>query len=121
MAIKLRLDFFDDVVINAVDSRCSKDAIQESDIRLQWDPDHDPKGQKCARRAIQLGLRGEALIKMASGEVILHIVDLTDFVITQRDNSSEISKWADLLVPVERPYTMNPIMPFKGYVRHIEP
>ena len=111
LAIKLRRDFFDYIVRNAVDSqRSSKTDIQSSDIRLQWDPDHFPNGQKCARRAIQLGLRGKELMKMASGEVVLSIIDLTDFVITQRNNSSEISKWTDLLIPIERPYPMNPIL-----------
>ena len=28
-------------------------------VRLQWDPDHDPEGGKCERRAIQLGLKGQ--------------------------------------------------------------
>jgi hypothetical protein len=38
-----------------------KQAVQESDVRLQWDPDHDPRGEKLPRRAIQLGLRGDVL------------------------------------------------------------
>ncbi len=29
----------------------------DSDVRLQWDPDHKPDGSKETRRAIQLGLR----------------------------------------------------------------
>jgi len=31
-------------------------------VRLQWDPDHSPKGEKLARRAIQLGLKGKVCI-----------------------------------------------------------
>ena len=30
-------------------------------VRLQWDPDHDPRGDKLRRRAIQLGLRREVI------------------------------------------------------------
>ena len=33
--------------------------IEKSDVRLQWDPDHDPFGAHQLRRAIQLGLRNE--------------------------------------------------------------
>ena len=29
------------------------------EVRLQWDPDHTPEYTKCARRAIQLGLKGQ--------------------------------------------------------------
>ena len=36
-----------------------------SEVRLQWDPDHDPHGRPLARRALQLGLRGEALTSRA--------------------------------------------------------
>ena len=33
--------------------------IEKSEVRLQWDPDHDPFGAHQQRRAIQLGLRNE--------------------------------------------------------------
>ena len=32
---------------------------QDIMVRLQWDPDHTPCGDKLARRAIQLGLKGQ--------------------------------------------------------------
>ena len=34
----------------------------KSDVRLQWDPDHFPKGESHKRRAIQLGLRNKVHI-----------------------------------------------------------
>jgi hypothetical protein len=34
-----------------------QDQVKESSVRLQWDPDHDPFGNKLERRAIQIGLR----------------------------------------------------------------
>jgi hypothetical protein len=40
-------------------------AVARSSVRLQWDPDHDPSGAKAERRAIQLGLRGDALARYA--------------------------------------------------------
>lgn len=57
-------------------------AIKASDVRLQWDPDHDPYGAKRERRAIQLGMRGEIQRKFAM-EWVLSIEDITDFVLEQ--------------------------------------
>ena len=74
-------------------------------MRLQWDPDHGPMGGKCARRAIQLGLKKEWSEGLASGEEVLQIIDMTSFVITQRENiSMDMRKM--LMVPVERPYVI---------------
>jgi hypothetical protein len=36
--------------------------MRNSDVRLQWDLDHSPAGGKLARKAIQLGLRGDTLL-----------------------------------------------------------
>jgi Domain of unknown function (DUF4291) len=54
-------------------------AINRSDVRLQWDPDHDPYGGKLPRRAIQLGLRGAMLAAFGQRE-ILEVIDMTGFV-----------------------------------------
>ena len=61
-------------------------AVADSAVRLQWDPDHDPAGHPVERRAIQLGLRGAAL--RAYGEQLVQsIEDVTAFVIAQRDHA----------------------------------
>ncbi len=52
-------------------------------IRLQWDPDHEPNGDKHTRKAIQLGIKGEMLEEFGK-EMICEIIDLTDFVNEQR-------------------------------------
>ena len=70
----------------------------------QWDPDHTPSGGKCGRRAIQLGLRKEWAFQFAGGENILKIADVTAFVALQRQFASSPETWADLRVPIERPY-----------------
>jgi hypothetical protein len=75
-------------------------AVRGSEVRLQWDPDHGPGGDKLERRAIQLGLRGETLRRYAR-EWILDIEDISDFVAAQR----AIVRDRDALVtPVERVY-----------------
>ncbi|WP_158598549.1 DUF4291 family protein [Achromobacter sp. K91] len=53
--------------------------VEQSEVRLQWDPDHDPTCDVVERRAIQLGLRGEMLKRYAQLEVV-SIQDITEFV-----------------------------------------
>lgn len=57
--------------------------LVESPVRLQWDSDHDPAGSEQERRAIQLGLAGDALRRYAK-EWIVRIEDISDFVSQQR-------------------------------------
>jgi len=40
-------------------------AVAQSEVRLQWDPDHSPSGSKLQRRAIPLGLGGSDLARYA--------------------------------------------------------
>ena len=71
LAIRLRRVFFDElmrlVVPSSFDSKRFatqeewRAAVAASEVRLQWDPDHDPSGKPIERRAVQLGLRGAAL------------------------------------------------------------
>jgi hypothetical protein len=74
-------------------------AIQSSDVRLQWDPDHDPTGKPLERRAIQLGLRGKTLEQYATMWPV-RIEDITTMVQSQHQRISEPH---ELLIPDERP------------------
>ena len=71
-------------------------------MRLQWDPDHLPNGGKCERRAIQLGLRGEALESYGKREAV-EVIDVSGFVAEQRAN---IESWKSgtLMTPTEGVY-----------------
>jgi uncharacterized protein DUF4291 len=110
LAVRLNRSFFDELLQAAVPSSYEQstypsrqdwaEAVQNSDVRLQWDPDHDPAGRPLERRALQLGLRGRALQRYATDEIV-SITDLTDFVIEQRDR---LSAPATLLMPEERVY-----------------
>lgn len=57
-----------------------KAALEKSSVRLQWDPDHNPYGDKLDRRAVQLGLRG-TLLKTFATDWIISIQDITNFVL----------------------------------------
>ena len=62
LGLRLRRRFFDGLLARAVASSWDrsdhetheqwKAAIERSDVRLQWDPDHDPLGTPVRRRAI---------------------------------------------------------------------
>ena len=77
-----------------------RESVKSSDVRVQWDPDHGPLGEKLSRRALQLGLRGRTLERFAEEE-ISPIRDISEFVAVQRANRSAPE---NLMVPVEQPY-----------------
>ncbi len=112
LAVRLKRKFFDNLLAQAVPSSFdpstheSSDvwasAVANSDVRLQWDPDHLPTGEKSERRAIQLGLRGSALESYGKCEIV-QIIDMTAFVAEQRSN---IREWQNgkLITPTEYVY-----------------
>jgi hypothetical protein len=112
LAIRLKRRAFDEILAAAVHSTFNvevyrtheawKAAVAQSDVRLQWDPDHGPNGAPLNRRAIQLGLHGEILRRYAN-EWIIEIVDVSDFVSEQRSNvgSSRLMTPAESVYPVE--------------------
>lgn len=113
LAVRIRRAFFERLLALAVpsafgasrysDEAAWRRAIEASDVRLQWDPDHDPSGDKLERRAIQLGLRGEVLRQYANTE-ILSVADMTPFVAEQRVFSRR-GAWGQLVTPQESVYT----------------
>jgi hypothetical protein len=78
------------------DEQTWKNALANSGVRLQWDPDHDPEGNKLERKAIQIGLKGK-ILEAFHADYLLQIEDITPFVTAQREN-----RGAKLLVPIER-------------------
>lgn len=111
LAIHLKMDAFKKYLTNAVYSsydesmEISKDewenAVKESSVRLQWDPDHDPFGKKLERRAIQIGLRNEFAQSFSKEDIIL-IEDISDFVKSQFQLilNNDLN---NLMIPVEKP------------------
>lgn len=75
---------------------------RRSDVRLQWDPDHGPRGGKLERRAIQLGLR-RATLRAFAEDWCRGIEDITPFVHAQRTfvDSRQLDR---LETPLERVY-----------------
>jgi Domain of unknown function (DUF4291) len=108
LAVRLKRAGFDAILSQAVASTYHasgfgsredwQHAVIRSDVRLQWDPDHDPKGNKQTHRALQLGLRGDTLRRYATSW-ILEIEDITTFVREQAPQPYET-----LLLPREEIY-----------------
>lgn len=84
------------------DKQTWESAVKHSEVRLQWDPDHDPHGAAQERRAIQLGLRGSVLEQFAD-EWIVEITDLSDWV-KQQHRHVVSHDLKSLHIPRERPY-----------------
>jgi hypothetical protein len=112
LAVRIRRTGFDHILRSAVSSSFDpavyrsteswQTALQGSDARLQWDPDHDPFGTPLTRRAIQLGLRGK-LLASYTREWLIDIDDITPMVIEQREFAAK-QAWSRLLVPEEKIY-----------------
>jgi len=112
LAVRLRRSFIDMLLKQAVPTSFAparfqneaewKTAVERSDVRLQWDPEHLPTGEKCERRAIQLGLRGDTLDAYGKREIV-EIIDISEFVAEQRTRAGNWQS-GGLHTPVEQVY-----------------
>ncbi len=111
LAIWLARAAFDDMLAAAIpshfDARLYPDeaawqrALDAAEVIVQWDPDYSLRGIKEVRRkAIQLGLRGAALRRVAA-EWIIAVEDITSLV---REMDQVRHEEALLLLPAERVY-----------------
>ncbi|MBA2540749.1 MAG: DUF4291 domain-containing protein [Deltaproteobacteria bacterium] len=125
LAVWLARAAFDDILALAVPSSFDDDRyvdraawqadVAGSDVRLQWDPDHDPHGRPVTRRAVQLGLRGDALASYARAQGaretvsrawIRKIEDVTPFV---KEQHARLQRGISMLeTPAERVYPCLP-------------
>lgn len=112
LAITIKKSFFNEILAAAAYSSFNSDVystreewqhdINNSEVRLQWDPDHDLYGNKQERRAIQLGMKGKIMERYAKDEIV-KIADITCFVKEQR-SAMEFKKLELLSVPFEQLY-----------------
>jgi len=111
LAIHLKLEAFKRYLESAVYSSFNdelgisreewQNQVKGSSVRLQWDPDHDPFGNKLERRAIQIGLRNDFIKSFAKDDIIL-IEDISDFV--KEQHQFVLNKDLDkLIIPEEKP------------------
>jgi hypothetical protein len=115
LAVRIRRSAFDDILRAAVHSTfvpavysshaAWQEAVDQSAVRLQWDPDHHPSGAKQERRAVQLGLRGDVLARYGR-EWIVGIEDVSDFVSAQREHVTS-GQYERLTTPTEHVYPVD--------------
>lgn len=117
LAIEISLKNFETLLTKAVYSSFQPDiyatkekweaSLINSEVRLQWDPDHRPTGSKMERRAIQLGLKGDTL-KLFATDWIVSIEDITEFVIEQgrfieKGDLDKLTVIREQVIPVTAP------------------
>lgn len=112
LAIHLKISAFQNYLENAAYTSFAqsegisheewRNELENSNIRLQWDPDHDPHGKKEDRRAIQIGLRDNFINSFATKDILL-IEDISEFV-SEQHKFVQNNQLADLLVPEEKPF-----------------
>lgn len=112
LAVHLKMSAFNEYLQNAVYSSYNasldisyeewQKKIKTSSVRLQWDPDHDPYGNKLERRAIQIGLRDNFIKSFAKDDILL-IEDISDFV-KEQHYFVQNKQLETLIVPAEKPF-----------------
>ena len=105
LAIYVSLEGFEEILRRAcLAKRQTENNIDGNlvTVRLQWDPNHNPYGEKEQRRAVQLGLRGDTL-NLFLQKWILQIEDITNFVKAQHEHVLA-GKLDELEMPEEKVY-----------------
>jgi hypothetical protein len=92
LAIEMTFDGFEEPLTEGVltsydksigNEQAWREKLNSSNVRIQWDPDHDYKGEKLKRRAVQIGIKNDALQKF-NNVFIKSIQDITNFVKEQK-------------------------------------
>ncbi|XP_052072735.1 uncharacterized protein LOC127710813 [Mytilus californianus] len=107
LAVRISRHGFEKILANAFTVKFQREENVQTDeisVRLQWDPDHSPTYDKLARKAIQLGLKGE-ILKTYGTEWIQSITDITDFVKSQKKILDREGQ-KELMTPKERVYNV---------------
>lgn len=97
LAIEMSFEGFEQLLMEGVqtsydrsygEERTWREKLNASDVRIQWDPDHDYAGSKLKRRAVQIGIKNLALQNF-NDQFVKSIQDLTRFVKEQKANMDE--------------------------------
>lgn len=112
LAIDIKREGFDEILSQAVLSSFNKDvygsykewqdAVAQSQVRCQWDPERDIYGNPLDRRSIQLGLRGSVVRKYVN-DWIVNITDYTETVAIIRERIRN-KTFDNTLLPIETEY-----------------
>jgi hypothetical protein len=103
LAIWIKRSFFEEILKHHF---FKKESELRGSVRLQWDPDHRPNGDKCKRRALQIGMKGELMKEFLKKDgAIVKIEDISNFCKNQYDdNVKDKDVWKELMTPIEKEY-----------------
>lgn len=116
LAIEMTFEGFEKLLTEGVltgydtsygDKQTWREKLNSSKVRIQWDPDHDFRGNKLKRRAVQIGLKNVALQKF-NNEYVKSIQDITSFVKEQKARID--TKKEDFLVIKESIIELNRVL-----------
>lgn len=113
LAIDMDRIGFEEIVVNAVTSTFDdklysnieewKNAIKDSEVRIQWDPERDIFGNPSKnKRSIQIGIRGK-ILQQFNNKWIKKITDITHFV-QQQKKIIDDQRFDLLSLPQEKVY-----------------
>ena len=101
LAIEISFKGFEELLTQGVltsydksfgDEQAWRKKLNNSNVRIQWDPDHDFKVEKLKRRAVQIGIKNEALQNF-NNDFIKSIQDITSFVKDQKASIDNKKEW----------------------------
>jgi Domain of unknown function (DUF4291) len=84
LAIEMTFEGFEELLMESIltsydkslgEEQAWREKLNNSNVRIQWDPDHDFKEEKLKRRAVQIGIKNHALQKF-NNEFIKSIQDI---------------------------------------------
>lgn len=114
LAIKISRRFFEELLDKATLSNFNqhvyqneekwKSQLNQTSIRVQWDPCYDLYDNREDFRAIQIGLKNEMVERYARHE-IAQIIDITDFV-HEQNTAAKYQDLQSLLLPEEKAYPL---------------
>ncbi|MCL2152347.1 MAG: DUF4291 domain-containing protein, partial [Oscillospiraceae bacterium] len=115
LAIDVKRIGFDFIVKNAVASSFSptgyetyeqwKNALENSEIRCQWDPERDIYGNPLKQRTIQLGIKG-SIVKRYVYDWIAGISDITHQAKKIKE-AIKLNSFTEDMLPQEKEYFIN--------------
>jgi hypothetical protein len=106
LAIWIKQSAFEKFLSHNVNKKTEKK--ERGTVRIQWDPDHYPDGEKCVRRAVQIGIKGEIMegFTRKDGDII-QIQDISEFCQDQFEKNVKSQKnFKELIVPYEKVFTL---------------
>ncbi len=103
LAVHLWREAFDAAVARAAST---SQTVEGADLRVQWDPERDVRGQKLNHRSLQLGV-GRGLAREYAQGWIARLEDVTPLVVALRTlRAAHDFEAMRQRLPVERPYPL---------------